>query len=124
MISVYKIINTYKTENRVDAKLKGGSRNKKLNEEEIIYIKQMIDEDCTFTLRNLQSLIIQKFDKPVLIVSISNAIKGFSYSFKRISLIPERRNNEENIEVRKIYAINFFNILTNYNDRNIFYEAF
>ena len=57
----------------------------KLQEEHIIYLKNLLAEDCTVTLKD----IVQKFEENGLIVSrttVHNAIAGFSYSFKRLTV--------------------------------------
>jgi hypothetical protein len=57
----------------------------RLQEEHIIFLKNLLAEDCTVTLKN----IVQKFEENGLIVSqttVHNAIAGFSYSFKRLTV--------------------------------------
>ena len=53
-----------------------------MQEEHITYLKDLLAEDCTLTLKH----IVQKFEENGLIVSqttVNNAIAGFNYSFKR-----------------------------------------
>ena len=57
----------------------------RLQEEHFTYLKDLLAEDCTLTLKH----IVQKFEENGLIVSqttVNNAIAGFNYSFKRLTV--------------------------------------
>jgi hypothetical protein len=66
-----------------------------------------VDEDCELTIKNL----VQKcFNEWQLVTSPSTAgraLKQFHYSFKRLTLTPERRNSPDVIEKRHQYAIEY-----------------
>ena len=72
-------------------------RKKKLDQVHIEAIKGWIDNDYGLTLKFMKSKILQDFGITVSKKTVDNYIASFSYTLKRIALIPERRNNEKNI---------------------------
>ena len=119
--TIYRIIQTYKNENRIVANKRGGPRNKKLNLEHQEFIKSLIDDDCSITLKKITEKIHQTFLISVSQKTIDRCLSEFSYSLKRTSLIPERRNTIEQIEMRAEYATNFMNLLTIYDGRKLIF---
>ena len=63
----------------------------------IAIYKGWIGNDCGLTLKFMKSKILQDIDITVSEKTVYNYIASFSYTLKRIALIPERRNNEKNI---------------------------
>ena len=59
-------INVYKKEDRVETKLKGGVRKKKLNEKHVNAIRSWIDEDCSTTLKCINSKLEDKYSLTVV----------------------------------------------------------
>ncbi|KRH93503.1 hypothetical protein M153_8180002714, partial [Pseudoloma neurophilia] len=62
--------------------------------------------------------------KNVLLCSlktIERAIVGFYYALKRISLIPERRNTPQTIELRRMYANTFLRVISKDDGNNCFF---
>lgn len=99
------IIKVYEKENRINKKPKGGSM--KLTSEERMKIKGWLDEDCTLTLSNIQKKLELEFNLKVSLSTIDRAIKSFHYTVKRRSLIPNRRNDPEVVELRYQYAMKY-----------------
>ncbi|XP_015782284.1 uncharacterized protein LOC107360179 [Tetranychus urticae] len=96
-------------ENRVTKKKKGGTV-PKLNDSDKILIKEWLDENISLTLKDLVNKIRVELNKNVSQATVDRAIKGFHYSVKRVSLVPERRNDATTIEKRYDYARQFISI--------------
>lgn len=119
--TIYAILKIYETEGRVEKKLRGGVRRKSISIENSTFIKQLIEEDCGITLSCIKQKLFEKFNINVSISTISKYINEFNFSFKRVSLIPERRNDAQNIEDRAVYARNYLSILGAIDDANIIF---
>jgi transposase len=63
---------------------------KKLSTDQITYIKDLIRNDCTLTLRELKAEIYDHYNLSVSLTTISNYINGFNFSLKRVDRIAER----------------------------------
>ena len=121
--AIYNIINVYKKENRFLKKNKGGIKNQKLNNIHKNQIKEWIDENCSLSLKSLKHRVFNVFEINVCENTIRNCIQKFHYSVKRITIQPERRNNEETINLREIYANQFLiNISANIEKEIIFID--
>jgi len=68
-------------------------------------IQSWIDEDCGITLKSIQQRCQSQLNINVSIASLHRAINNFNYSFKRTSLVPEKRNDPDVILQRKQYVI-------------------
>ena len=119
--TVYAIISIFQKEDRIVQKVKGGQRKKRLNEMHINAIKGWIDNDCGITLKCMKNKLFEEFCVTVCEKTVDNCISSFSYTLKRITLIPERRNNEKSIVARYEYALQFFEILSSINEDHIFF---
>lgn len=119
--TIYSIINIYKTENRINKNFSKISKSKKLSDEQINILKDWIDEDCTLTLNKLKLRILTTFNINITEKSISNYIKQFNYSFKRITLQPILRNNSEIISKRRIYADEFMRLSSMQSELNFIF---
>ena len=62
----------------------------------------ILDEDCTKSLKDLKDYCLQKFGKNVSLSTISRMLKAFHYSFKRTSIVPGSPLSERTIELRLI----------------------
>lgn len=108
-------------EGRIETKQKGGPRNKSLNSEHIECLKSWIDQDASITLEALRKKLIEVFNVSVCAKTVDNYIDRFSYSFKRITLLPAKRNDENALNARAKYAKSFLNILSKYDEANLFF---
>lgn len=119
--SVYAVIGIYLKEGRIESKLKGGPRRKALSDEHVRALKEWIDEDASSTLDALRTKLINTFGVTVSTTTVNNYIDSFSYSFKRITLIPVRRNDEESIDARFNYAQKFLQVLSNFDESKLLF---
>lgn len=109
--TVRKIYKTYKITNEVN-KRSAGHRPKKFTQEEQEEICNLMDDDCTLTLKQLKAKLLEQ--NPQLEVSLSTidrATKAFHYSVKRVSFVPERRNTPDTIQSRFEYAVQYNRIM-------------
>jgi transposase len=84
-------------------------------------IRSYISDDCSITLKRIQEKLFEEFRIHVSISTIFRAIHGFSFSLKRTSRIPIRRDDEDLIERRRLYAIKFFSLLSQKDGENIIF---
>ena len=119
------IIKKYKDSGLSDALQKGGFRPTKLNCQQNYILQMWIGEDCALTLRNLKDLIEVTFNITIGKSTIAKYIGDFNYSIKRISIQPERRNNESAISSRFNYATRFLQLMSTYRETQfIFVDEF
>ncbi|XP_074600137.1 uncharacterized protein LOC141857566 [Brevipalpus obovatus] len=91
-----------------------GHRKRKLESEQIDYIKSKLEENVHLTREELADYIWESFGIAVCPSTIGNYLHNtLNFSFKRTSPIPERRNDPDVIEQRREYAYKFLNM-----DRN------
>jgi transposase len=107
-----RIVVAYIDEERVEAKPRGGSRPRCLSSQHEDAIYDHISDDCSISLESIQAKLIEKFKVNVSISTIFCAIRRFSFSLKRASRIPARRDDEDLVEKRHFYAIYFFSFLS------------
>uniref|UniRef100_A0A158P4D1 Tc1-like transposase DDE domain-containing protein n=1 Tax=Tetranychus urticae TaxID=32264 RepID=A0A158P4D1_TETUR len=101
--TVRTIIHRFKL-NQVISKPRG-KKPKKLNEEMVAKIREWFDEDCQLTLDDVKDKLNGDFNIDVCINTIRNRIRNeLFFSFKRISLVPARRNDPSTIQRRKQYV--------------------
>jgi transposase len=119
--TVHRIVKAYQVEGRVEAKPQGGNRPKKISDEHRSAIRSYVAEDCSISLEKIARRLLEEFGVEVCKMTVYRALRSFSYSFKRVSLIPERRNDKETLEVRCTYAREFLSLLSQRNGENIFF---
>jgi transposase len=89
----------------VVAKKRGSyESNKKLYATHVDFIRARINLNCTISLGELQEGINREFGVIVSKSAINRSISSFKYTLKRLSLVPEKRNDPDNIESRFVYA--------------------
>ncbi|KAI5151379.1 hypothetical protein ENBRE01_2101 [Enteropsectra breve] len=98
--TVSEVIRVFNSEGRVIASPRGGVRERKLTDEMRTAIRSWIDADCGLSLKSLSEKVEADFGLTVSKSTIDRCISAFNYSFKRTSLIPERRNCPSTIEKR------------------------
>ncbi|KII69998.1 hypothetical protein RF11_02307 [Thelohanellus kitauei] len=76
------------------------AQSKKLTQEQNDYILDLVDEDCSITLKELKIKLHERFGIQVCITTISKSLGDFLYSFKRVHMIPKRRNGVQTINSR------------------------
>jgi transposase len=101
---VSRAVSAWLKEGRIMGKKKGGQKQKLLTERHINYILDLVDEDCTLTLKQIQTSLHANHDILVSLTTISKELKAFSYSFKRVAYSPEQRNTTDVIDKRHDYV--------------------
>lgn len=107
--SVVSIVNIYKNSSRITKLKTHSGRPKKINENIKNLIKNWVNDDCSITLSAIKTKLASEHGLIVSLSTINRLMGEFNYSFKRIVLVPERRNSAGNIETRYIYATEFIN---------------
>lgn len=102
--TVSSIISIYKQSGRTDSNMKNSGKKKIFTSTVTERIKKIVDTDCSKTLKQIKTLLAEEMSLHVSTSTINRAIDDFQYSFKRVVLIPEARNNESNIQKRYDYA--------------------
>jgi len=108
--TVYNIIKTYKTSNRVEKSTTRGHRRKILQVPHENLIKEMIASDCSTTLNAVKRKLELSLETSASLSTIFRAIENFSFSLKRVNYVPEARNSPVNIERRYSYANEFLSL--------------
>jgi transposase len=119
--TVQRIVDIYQSEGRVVGKPSGGCKRKILGDEHKRAIQSYVSEDCSISLERISSKLFQDFGIRVGKSTVHRTMGQFSYSFKRVTLIPERRNDEGTIETRYTYARDFLSLLSEHDGENIFF---
>lgn len=119
--TICRIINKYISTGIINRNSKGGIRNRKLSNEAITYMKELIANNCSISLKEIKNKLISKFNIRVCLSTIHNNLTNFLYTFKRVSLQPETRNSEDLLEKRRLYALNWTNMVSQYDGSNIIF---
>ena len=96
-------------EGRVN-QLPRGHRKPMLTDHQKEKLCDWLDEDCQQTLVELQRKFEDEFGIKPSVATIGRALKSFSYTLKRITPIPERRNSSDVKQIRYDYAMKFNSI--------------
>lgn len=110
--TIYSILSVYRAENRIERLRGGRPRRKILNEEHRDQIRAWVDEDCSVSLAELARRCHETLHVQVSPKTVDRCLSHFHYSFKRVSLQPERRNDEVALNQRADYAIALLRILS------------
>ena len=102
--TVASIIKIYKETGRITKNTKNCGRKKKVESESMNYIKELIAEDCSITLKNIKKKLHWDKNIDISVASIQRSIKDFEYTFKKVDLVPQARNTENNVQKRYDYS--------------------
>jgi len=102
--TVATVVKIYKEHGRMKSEVKNCGRKKLVTPLIQNYIRQLIEEDCSITLKSIQDRILEEKDVLLSVATLQRTINDFEYTFKKVVLIPEARNKEINIERRFDYA--------------------
>jgi transposase len=119
--TVDRIVKKYNSEGRVESKPRGGCRPRALEVVHERAIQSYVADNCSITLKKMKERLVEDFNINVGKSSIDRSLSSFSFTLKRVSLVPERRNDENNMETRYIYAREFFSLLPSEDGNNIFF---
>ena len=115
--TVATILRLYKNTGRIIAKKTRIQRLKKIDGIARQLILDMVETDCSVTLKALKNCLQTELNINVSASTIEREFKNLHYTFKRVQLIPEARNTEQNIQKRFEYA----NIYLALNEQNIIF---
>lgn len=105
--TVQSIVRSYKKNGHPEKSKNRHRHQSKLGERGKLFIKKILDKDCTKTFRFIKAKLERKKGIIVSERTIGRAVKSFNYSFKRTAPMPKRRNEPDVIEKRYQYAIQF-----------------
>ena len=75
--TVYAIIGVYRKEDRIDQKVKGGQRKKRLSKMHVDAICIWIDDDCAITLKAMKARVYDEFGVTVCEKAVDKCISSF-----------------------------------------------
>lgn len=106
--SVRNIIKTYREEDRIEPKPRGGTRVEALIDDNVSeFIHQRIMDNTSITLQQLREMIAQEFNG--LDISLTTIHRHCNekivFTLKCISPLPEIRNDEYTLEARRHFAL-------------------
>lgn len=83
---------------------------KKLNTDQINFIRTELDNNCSLTLNELKSKILETYNITVSLPTISRYIQSFHYSIKRIQVMALPAVTNEIQEQRKMWCNSFLRL--------------
>ena len=119
--TVLAIVKKYREKGNVAKEKRGNPSKSKVSEEAQEFIKRWLDEDCCLSLKDIKIKLYNECNLLVSTATIQRSIKGFNFSFKRTSRIPERRNCSSTISIRKTYALEYMAHLAAMPEANIIF---
>lgn len=119
--TVRTVISIFLKTGRIESIKSGGPRNVKINNEIRIKIRRMVEEDACVTLKQIKMMVFNDFNLNICLATIYRCLDSFHFSWKKLALIPIRRNIDENKEARYIYAQTYFGFLCEISEENIIF---
>jgi transposase len=116
--TVNSIIKKYFKTGNINKENRGGDRRSKLSTEIKEQLIAHVDLECTLTLDDLTTWVLNRFGIVVSKSTIDRSLKDFHYTLKRVTVVPERRNCEATIAERVVYAANFRVLEADNDDKN------
>ena len=94
-----------------------GHRKPLLTDQMKNYLYHLVDEDCTQRLIDMKIKLLETFPtiQSICLQTIASALNDFHYSFKRVTYVPQRRNDQDVIEQRYHYAMNYNRLIPDKN---------
>ena len=83
---------------------KGGNRKRLLNEDHVVFIKELIDDNCLISLRNIQEQLNIVDGMEVSLPTIHRIIGTFNYTLKRVIFRPIQGATEELWQERRNFS--------------------
>ena len=102
--TVRRIILKYYATGESNKAKHGGYKPRKLTEEHCEYLRGLMDEDATISLRFMQDKLELEYALGVSLTTIHNAIVGFQYSFKVLKKQAEAAVTPELLAERWLYS--------------------
>jgi transposase len=86
---------------------RGGAHNVKCTEEIRSFIEDLLNEECTRTLKYLKTRVYERFNVSLCLSAIKYNLKLINFSLKQVTAICERRNSPDVIEKRYYFALRY-----------------
>ncbi|KAF0992161.1 hypothetical protein HZS_1694 [Henneguya salminicola] len=96
--TVHNVVTRYLLTDELKIKLRVTCAQKKLTPAQEMEIKDWVDENCTISLKTISNKCMQEFGVRICKSTAANILTDFSYTLKRIHIVPERRNTPETID--------------------------
>lgn len=85
-------------------KPRGGSKGRKINQETLGYLINLIESRADITLHEMKDALIQEKGLTVSVATIARCLEGSLITLKKMELVPMNRNSEENKIARRQHA--------------------
>ena len=108
------IMKIYRDEGRSEKRPHAGGPHRKLSDEDVDALVEEIEKHPDMRLIDMVIFLKKVRDKSVSQMTVSRALERVRVTFKRITLIPERRNDPTNMIERREYAFWFLENAINY----------
>lgn len=105
--TVSSVIRLFKQSGRIGAKKTRAPRQKKISLDAMSVLTEAISADVSVPLKTLKEKLNDQLGVSACLATISNSLRGMNYSLKKVSLIPESRNTEENKNLREAYCLDY-----------------
>lgn len=119
--TVKRIIDAYNVEGRSTTKIRKSGRPQILTDDHKKSIQKYIDDNCSIPLRAIKQRLEKEHSISPSLSSILRGINSFSYTLKRTSLIPKRRNDANAINDRFLYASKFLQFVSECDGENFIF---
>lgn len=119
--TVKSIIKKFEMTGNMHKGAKGGPNHCLVTQEHKNFISSEVDKKSNVTCKMLQKLVFDKYGVKYGITTIHDNLVRLDYTLKLLTPIPEKRNDDQTIESRRIYAREFLRIEEEYPDKNVFF---
>ncbi|GMF63951.1 unnamed protein product [Phytophthora fragariaefolia] len=89
---------------RAESLPRGGTRNVKITAEAKMFLEQYLNDDGTYTLATMQSMLLVDCNIKMHTSTISRHLNKLLYTVKQVRIEPTTRNNDVNKEKRCVFA--------------------
>ena len=112
--TISSVSSVYQKYGRTGKCRKKGDFSTKLSNEKKAEFFYWVDDDASLTLNELCERVRQKMDIVVSKSTINRCLKAFHYSLKVMSIVPEKRNDQRTLRLRREYAHKFNSMILNF----------
>lgn len=120
--TVNSIIQVYRRTGRILKSVVRGKPRQKITDDVGLFIELLLETHPTITLFNIKNLIHTRFDLHVSIPVIRKYLYILKITLKRCSLVLDRVNDPERIELRQLFATEFLTGVSLNDVNNIFID--
>jgi transposase len=119
--TVHLIIKKYNNFRIIESERKGGNKSEKHSDEKKFFLKELIDEDCTLSLKQMCNAVNEKFYVEISKSTAARIVEGFNYCLKNLQRIPVARTDDNILEMRFQYAQNFIALHSQYSEDQLIF---